>query len=128
MDVAFIDLPNGYKHLLTYGMTELYVEKESFGGEWSRWGYEMTIKLKEESIENCLWAINMLSNLARYTYTKERIFEPTQYVPGNGKSLHFGVESGITALIVVSDTEVKGINTPTEKLILFNSLELHNEN
>lgn len=60
--------PNGYKHLLTYGMTELYLEMESFGGEWSRWGYEMTIKLKEESVESCLWAINMLSNLARYTY------------------------------------------------------------
>ncbi|WNR46853.1 suppressor of fused domain protein [Paenibacillus roseipurpureus] len=103
--------PNGYKHLLTYGMTELYVEEESFGGEWSRWGYEMTIKLKEESVESCLWAIDMLSNLARYTYTKERIFEPYQYVPGNCKSLHIGVESEITALITVNDTEVKGINT-----------------
>lgn len=74
----------GYKHILTYGMTELYVEEEPFGGEWSRWEYEMTIKLKEESIENCLWAINMLSNLARYTYTQEKIFEPLQYVAGNG--------------------------------------------
>lgn len=39
------------------------------------------------------------------------IFESSQYVPGNGKSLHIGVESEITALIVVNDTEVKGINT-----------------
>lgn len=51
------------------------------------------------------------SNLARYTYTQERIFEPFQYVPGNGKSLHIGVDSAITALIVVNDTEVNGINT-----------------
>lgn len=33
--------PNRYKHVLTYGMTELYVEEQSFGGEWSRWGYEI---------------------------------------------------------------------------------------
>ena len=103
--------PNGYKHLLTYGMTELYIEEESFGGEWSRWGYEMTFKLKEALVEDCIWAINMLSNLARYTYTQERIFEPLQFVPGNGKSLNVGVDSAITALILVNDTEVNGINT-----------------
>ncbi|MFC3803875.1 suppressor of fused domain protein [Cohnella sp. GCM10012308] len=103
--------PNGYKHILTYGMTELYVEEQSFGGEWSRWGYEMTFKLKEESVEQCLWAIDMLSNLARYTYTREAIFEPFQYISGNGSSIHVGVESAITALIVVSDTEAEGIDT-----------------
>ncbi|EGD46157.1 Suppressor of fused domain [Ruminiclostridium papyrosolvens DSM 2782] len=103
--------PNGYKHLLTYGMTELYTDEESFGGEWSRWGYEMTIKLKEDSNEDCMWAINMLSNLARYTYTKKRFFEPMQFVAGNGTSLHIGVESAITALFIVNDTESEGIDT-----------------
>lgn len=39
----------------------------------------MTIKLKEESNEDCMWAINMLSNLARYTYTKDKFFEPMQF-------------------------------------------------
>ncbi len=103
--------PNGYKHLLTYGMTELYTSEESFDGEWSGWGYEMTIKLKEDLTEDCLWAINMLSNLARYTYTRKRFFEPLQFVAGNGTSLHIGVESAITALLVVNDTEASGIDT-----------------
>ncbi|MEI5906595.1 suppressor of fused domain protein [Bacillus spongiae] len=102
---------NGYKHLLTYGMTELYTNEESFGGEWSRWGYEMTIKLKADSIEDCLWAADMLSNLARYTYTKEKFFEPMQYVAGNGTSLHIGKESAITALLIVQDTEAEGTDT-----------------
>lgn len=92
-------------------MTELYTDEESFGGEWSRWGYEMTIKLKEDSNEDCLWAISMLSNLARYTYTKERFFEPMQFIAGNGTSLHIGVESAITALLAVNDTEAEGANT-----------------
>jgi hypothetical protein len=102
---------NGYKHILTYGFSELYVNEEAFGGEWSGWGYEMTIKLKEESNEDCLWAINMLANLARYTYTQERFFEPMQFVAGNGKSIHLGVESAITALLVVNDTEAVSIDT-----------------
>lgn len=103
--------PNGYKHILTYGMTELYTDEEAFGGEWSRWGYEMTIKLKEVTNQDCIWAINMLSNLARYTYTKERFFEPLQYIAGNGRSIHIDTESAVTALLVVNDTEAEGINT-----------------
>jgi hypothetical protein len=102
---------HGYKHIITYGMTELYTEEKAFGGEWSKWGYEMTIKLKEESLDDCLWSIDMLSNLARYTYTQNRFFEPLQFIAGNGTSLHIGVESNITALLVVRDTEAAGVDT-----------------
>ena len=99
--------PKGYKHLVTYGMTVLYGDEEAFGGEWNGWGYEMTIKLKEPDTESCKWAISMLSNLARYTYTTERFFEPNQFVKGNGTSLHIGVESKITDLLLVRDTELE---------------------
>ena len=99
--------PKGYKHFVTYGMTVLYGDEEAFGGEWNGWGYEMTMKLKEDSTENCKWAIDMMSNLARYTYQSERFFEPNQYVKGNGTSLHIGEDSMITALLVVSDTEAE---------------------
>ncbi|MDE6642197.1 MAG: suppressor of fused domain protein [Acetatifactor sp.] len=99
--------PKGYKHLVTYGMTVLYGDEEAFGGEWNGWGYEMTMKLKEDSTENCMWAMNMMSNLARYTYKTERFFEPNQYVKGNGTSLHIGEDSIITALLVISDTEAE---------------------
>lgn len=97
----------GYKHIVTYGMTVLYGDEEAFGGEWNGWGYEMTIKLKEENAEDCMWAIDMLSNLARYTYRSQNFFEPNQYVKGNGTSLHVGFDSLITALLIVEDTEVQ---------------------
>lgn len=103
--------PKGYKHVVTYGMTELYADEEALGGEWNKWGYEMTIKLPETDAENCIWAIDMLSNLARYTYTSERFFEPFQYIAGNGTSLHVGTESEITALMTISDTEAQTLNT-----------------
>lgn len=49
----------------------------------------------------------MMSNLARYTYTTERFFEPNQFVKGNGTSLHMGVDSKITSLLLVRDTELE---------------------
>lgn len=103
--------PKGYKHIVTYGMTELYANEEALGGEWNKWGYEMTIKLKEETDEACMWAMDMLSNLARYTYTQEKFFEPYQYISGGGRSLHTGVESNITALLTISDTEAQAQDT-----------------
>ncbi len=102
---------NGYQHIVTFGMTELYADEEAFGGEYSRWGYEMTMKLKEDSPENCLWALDVLSNIARYTYKSENYYEAGECIPGNGTSLHIGVESLITALIVVNDTSVKTVDS-----------------
>ncbi len=99
--------PKGYKHLVTYGMTVLYGDEDAFGGEWNGWGYEMTMKLKENDSESCMWAIDMMSNLARYTYKTQRFFQPNQYVKGNGTSLHVGSDSLITALLLVKDTEAE---------------------
>ena len=102
---------NDYKHIVTFGMTELYGELESFGKEWSKWGYEMTIKLNEEKEEDCMWAINMLGNYARYTYTSNDYFEPYHYTGNQGASLHVGVDSKITAIMFVPDTEIESVDT-----------------
>ena len=99
--------PKGYKHLVTYGMTVLYGDEDAFGGQWNGWGYEMTMKLKGTDTKNCMWAIDMMSNLARYTYKTERFFEPNQYVKGNGTPLQMGSDSLITALLLVRDTEAQ---------------------
>lgn len=106
----------GYQHIVTFGMSALYADEKSFGEEYSKWGYEMTIKLKEETPNDCIWAMNMLSNLARYTYKTERYFDPFQCIPGNGTPLHIGMDSQITALITVDDTTAKAQNTPHGKL------------
>ena len=71
----------------------------------------MTIKLRENSAEDCLWSLDMLSNLARYTYTTERFFEAGECVPGNGASLHIGTDSLITALLIVNDTSAQTLDT-----------------
>lgn len=102
---SIYDSVKGYKHIVTFGMTELYIDEEAFGSEWNKWGYEMTFKLKANTAQDCLWAIDLISNLARYTYTSKRFLEPSQIIAGDGTSLHVESESAITALITVADTE-----------------------
>ncbi len=100
-----------YKHIVTFGMSELYADEEAFGEEWSKWGYEMTLKLKADSPDEYMWSLNMLSNIARYTFKTKRYYEPEDVVPGNGTSLHIGTESKITALIVIKDTSAETLAT-----------------
>jgi len=103
--------PKGYRHIVTYGLTELYADEKAFGGEYSKWGYEMTVKLLAKDTEECMWAISMLSNLARYTFTSQKYFQPYQYIAGNGEPIKIGSNSKITALVVVNDTELTTIDT-----------------
>ena len=99
----------GYSHIVTFGMSELYADESRLGKDFSKWGYEMTIKLKDEAPDQCVWAMNMLGNLARYTFQSEKWFEPGQYVGSaqSPQSLNLGKpESRITALLITNDTEI----------------------
>ena len=105
----------GYSHVVTFGMSELYADESRLGGQYSKWGYEMTVKLADTAPQDCIWAMNMMGNLARYTFQSERWFEPGQYV-GSAKdpqSVNLGKpESKITSLLITNDTEI-----PTKQTI-----------
>lgn len=115
-----------YKHIVTYGMSELYAEESSLGGEHSKWGYEMTVKLKVKDTDKCMWVIDMLSNLARYTFQSNKWFEPYQYIQGSGSSIEIGRESKISHLLVVPDTTIKEKMTIYGKLSFLQLLGLIN--
>lgn len=105
---SFYRSPKGYLHLVSFGMTVLYGDEEAFGGEYNGWGYEMTMKLKADDPNECLWAADMMLNLARYTYTSGKWFEHMHYVAGNGDSINQGMpESKMTSLFVINDPELK---------------------
>lgn len=44
-------------------------------------------------------------------HIRRKTFEPFQYVAGNGGSIHIGVDSAITALLVLGDPEVSGVDS-----------------
>lgn len=57
------------------------------------------------------WALDLLAQLARYTFETGNYFEPGAYIPGDGSSLHPELNSAITALAIVSDTTAAPIET-----------------
>ena len=104
----------GYSHIVTFGMSELYVNPDSFGGEYSRWGYEMTMKLPADT--DYMWTLDVLSILARYTFTQSKFFEPFQYIYGSKNPIKMGSKTKLTSFIVVQDTELKEVDTLHGKL------------
>ena len=73
---AVYDMGKGYQHIVTYGMSELYPSMAAFGAEYSKWGYEMTMKVRESYAETGTWALDLLAQLARYTFQTGNFFEP----------------------------------------------------
>lgn len=78
---AVYDTGKGYQHIVTYGMSELYPSMAAFGAGYSKWGYEMTMKVRESYAETGTWALNLLAHLARYTFQTGNFFEPGAYIP-----------------------------------------------
>jgi hypothetical protein len=109
--ISLFPSSNGYQHILTYGMSKLYADEEAYGGDFSGWGYEMTMKVRATSPDDCWWAVNSLRNLARYTYTSKRWFEPYQFISGQGRPLRAEGETILTSYVTAPDTEVAGIDT-----------------
>ena len=87
-------------------MSELYPNMAAFGAGYSKWGYEMTMKVRESYAETGTWALDLLAHLARYTFQTGNFFEPGAYIPGDGSSLHPELGSAITGLAIVGDTTV----------------------
>ncbi|KAK2800299.1 hypothetical protein FQN51_006207 [Onygenales sp. PD_10] len=109
--------PKGYKHGVTYGMTELYVDVDAFGQEHSRWGYEMTMKyLTPDGVTDeqmAFWSAEFFASVGSWANKSQRLFESMQCLNvGNGKSFNHHVgDSAITAVLFVNDTELIGADT-----------------
>lgn len=108
-----------YYHFVTFGLSELY-EKENENKEYSGYGFELTVKLKKDGLEDEETGIRgmcgILQAIARLTYEKGEIFQPDEYIytgqttgmDPNGKSL-------ITGFITQLD-KLGEIETPNGKV------------
>lgn len=109
-------------HFITYGMSSLYYDEEAAGGDFSRWGFEFTFRIRPEPAwgptgEIPAWVINLLNNLARYVYKSGRWFEPYHWLDARGPlKLDSEKESEVTALVFVPDPALTTIETPHGKV------------
>lgn len=100
-------------HFVTYGFSELYYDEEKVNGEFSKWGFELTFRLKpyEADNENPSWAVALLQNIAKYVFSSGKWFEEFHYMPANGP-IRLGTETEITALLFINDPEIEKKQTP----------------
>ncbi|TCN58790.1 suppressor of fused domain protein [Flavobacterium circumlabens] len=100
-------------HFITYGFSELYYNEEKLDSEYSKWGFELTFRLKPFSgdSENPGWAIALLQNIAKYVFSSGNWFEEFHYMPANGP-IRLDTETEITGLVFVTDPEIEKIETP----------------
>ncbi|WP_291583023.1 suppressor of fused domain protein [Clostridium sp. UBA6640] len=108
-----------YYHFVTFGLSELY-EKENENKEYSGYGFELTVKLKKDGLEDEEVGIRgmcgILQAIAKLTYNEGEIFQPDEYIytgqttgmDPNGKSL-------ITGFITQLD-KLGEIETPNGKV------------
>ena len=109
-----------YYHFVTFGLTELY-GKESRNTELSGYGYEMTLKLKKEGLEDeeaeLRNVCGILQTIARITFTKSECFFPNEFIyTGQKEGMDAKQTSQLTGFIVITDPTVNTIETPNGRV------------
>lgn len=102
-----------HRHIVSYGMSELYYDEEKVGGEFSKWGFEFTMRIVPFSDDqnDPLWAVHVMNNLARYVNSSGNWFEENHFVPANGP-IRSNTETEITGLVFTKDPQLQSIITP----------------
>ena len=102
-----------HRHIVSYGMSELYYNEEKAGGDFSKWGFEFTMRVVpfEEDGGDPMWATEVMNNLARYVFESGRWFEEFHFVPANGP-IRLDTNTDITGLVFALDPELGRIDTP----------------
>jgi hypothetical protein len=105
-----------HEHVVTYGFSELYYDEEAVGGEYSKYGFELTFRLKvEKENEDIHWAINFLQNIAKYVFKTGNYFDDFHYMPANGP-IRLEYDTRIHALGFLTDKDLGEIETPHGKV------------
>lgn len=106
-----------HRHLVSYGMSELYYDEDKAGGEFSKWGFEFTFRLApfKDDENDPIWAIEVMNNLARYVFSSGKWFEENHFIPANGP-IRLNTETEITGFVFALDPELGEIETPHGKL------------
>ncbi len=105
-----------HRHIISYGMSELYYAPESVGKEFSNWGFEFTMRIKSrEGEDDPKWVIGLMNNLARYVFQSGNWFDEYHYIPANGP-IRLDYKTDKVGILFVSDPQLGSIETPHGKV------------
>ena len=100
-------------HFCTYGYSSLYYDEEAVGGDFSRFGFEMTFRLRSDlpPSEEPIWVCNLLQNVAKYVFDSGNWFEPYHWMPANGP-IRADCDTDIVGLAFAMDPTLDTVATP----------------
>lgn len=108
-----------HRHFVSYGMSELYYNEEAVGGEFSKWGFEFTFRLKPfaEDGDDPLWVMEVMNKLARYVFETNNSFDDGHFIPANAPiRTETNEPISIEGLLFVVDPILGTIDTPHGKV------------
>ncbi|WP_295116515.1 suppressor of fused domain protein [uncultured Chitinophaga sp.] len=102
-----------HRHIVSYGMSELYYNEEKAGGDFSKWGFEFTCRLVPFAgdANDPFWMLQVMNNLARYVISSGRWFEEHHFVPAGGP-IRLNTDTAITGFVIALDPQLGKIDTP----------------
>lgn len=106
-----------YHHFVTYGFSNLYYDEEHVGDDYSRFGFELTFRVKPYYLdkEGPQWVFGLIQNIARYVFESGKWFEPNHYMPANGQ-IRLESDTELTGIAFTLDPELGEIDTPHGKV------------
>jgi len=100
-------------HFCTYGFTSLYYDEEAAGGDFSRFGFELTFRLASTlpPAEDPIWVCSMIQNIARYVFESGNWFECDHWMDARGP-LCLDSGTDLVGLVFLNDPALQPIDTP----------------
>ena len=109
-----------HRHIVSYGMSELYYSPESAENEFSGWGFEFTCRVvpfeEDKDADNGAkhepyWVMNVMQNLARYVFESKKWFEAYHFIPANGP-IRLECDTKLVGIAFAPDPQLGTIETP----------------
>lgn len=101
-----------HRHIISYGMSELYYAPEQVGKDFSKWGFEFTMRIKSnKGDDDPKWVIGLMNNLARYVFDSGNWFEDYHYIPTNSP-IKLESKTDKVGILFITDPELGIITTP----------------
>ncbi len=106
------DADGAHLHIVTYGFSELYYAEEALGEEFSKFGFELTMRLRPHGEDDNppMWAMNMLQNVAKYVFKSGNWLEDGHYMTAKGP-IKSGADTKLFGLAFTEDPELGAIQT-----------------
>lgn len=120
-----------HRHIISYGMSELYYNPEQAGKEFSKWGFEFTFRIipfaDDDDMDNTKnepqWAMNLMQNLARYVFDSGNYFDTYHFIPCNG-TIRADTNTKIVGVAFVPDTQLNKLDTPHGEVLFLQMVGL----